>query len=200
MAEDNTKLIGVGLVTLLVGLVIGGFGGWNMAPEAVQVPGPETTLTVTNTVYADYLTVDGLNYTAEDIGNFIANDDINKEFNERFSVSEAAFGLFKSEWKDEFKWFDGVDTFDYDDLNEEGIDVALEDSPKVENSWDFLNDVNLVNVDHEDNEWTAEFQVEFEVDGVDYIYNVKAEVDPTGEVDKEGNALFEASHLELEQA
>jgi len=107
------------------------------------------------------------------------------ELDEHLAVREAAVALFLEEWKDEFEfkdvdgdYGDANETYDYEEVVEDlGLDIALEDYPNVEKSYDLLDDVTADEVDIKDNEWETEFTVEIEIDGTDYEYTVTGVVE-----------------------
>lgn len=201
MAEKDTitstsvwaLVLGIGLVALMVG---GAVGHW----------GFPATETVTNTevkeVPGNYVLVEGIEYTADDISELLVEDEEpveTTELQENIDVRTAAVDYFLAEWKDEFEFKDANgdfgpvnETYDYDELiEEEGVDVELEDYPDtgIDNEYDLLNEVTANEVDIEDSDWEVEFTVEIEVDGTDIDYTITTTYEDG-----------EADDLEIEQA
>lgn len=178
-------VIGIGLCALIVG----GFAGHFIAPS-------ETIVEVDKEVPANYLVVDGENYTAVDIANLLSTDEqvelteLDEELDEHLAVRTAAVNYFLDEWQNEFEfkdvdgdYGDANETYDYEEVVEDlGLDIALEDYPNVDKRYDLLDDVTADETDIKDNEWDTEFTVEIEIDGTDYEYTINCVVED-GEAD-----------------
>jgi len=96
---------------------------------------------------------------------------------ERVDIATACVGNFALEWQEEIEISetDGntTTTSDYDDYIEDGSTYDVSDSPDLTDGHRLLNDVTLSETDHEDNDWTCTFQVDYEDDNWnENTYNV----------------------------
>lgn len=182
MADENKNAIYA--LLLIGGLIVGILGGFyfdkeeiETITETVEVDKPvDTALWVPVAEYAALSDAyNALSITSEDIAP-------EGELSEQLSVREAAISYFLAEWKDEFEWSDGNDSFELEDLLEDGIDVYLEDYPNVDNQWNLIDSVDATEVDIKDNEWEVSFTVEIEIDGTDVLYDIECVVEE-GEAD-----------------
>ena len=87
---------------------------------------------------------------------------------ERVDIATACVGSFALDWQEEIVISETVgnttSTSDYDDYIEDGSTYDVSDSPDLTDGHRLLNDVTLSETDHEDNDWTCTFQVDYEDD------------------------------------
>ena len=96
---------------------------------------------------------------------------------ERVDIATACVGSFALDWQEEIVISETVgnttSTSDYDDYIEDGSTYDVSDSPDLTDGHRLLNDVTLSETDHEDNDWTCSFQVDYEDDNWnENTYNV----------------------------
>lgn len=182
--------------TAIIFLLIGtgaGFAFDNPATVTVEKD-------VIKEVAATNLNVDGVLYNVEGIKTLITDNagliterddlkttvesqeemaEVHADYLKRFDIAKSCFVLFNAEWTDEFEWEDPVSnlTYDYDDLSDGNIDVEVEDTPDVDDGWKLLDATILTETDHKDDEWSVVYNIEIEVDGVDYLYLVSCAVE-----------------------
>jgi hypothetical protein len=142
MANNNALL--VGLATLVLGLLVG----------ATMFP-----MTVTETVVEQVL-VPGEDRVIE-----VPTVDSRYDYYvERADIATACVNHALANWQEEIVISESNSTYDYDEYIEDGSEFEVEDYPNLEDVRRLLTDVSLSEVDHEDNEWTCDFQMDMEND------------------------------------
>ena len=151
MANNNALL--VGLATLVLGLLVG----------ATMFP-----MTVTETVVEQVL-VPGEDRIIE-----VPTVDSRYDYYvERADIATACVNHALANWQEEIVITESNSTYDYDEYIEDGSEFEVEDYPNLEDVRRLLTDVSLSEVDHEDNEWTCDFQMDMENDlWTESTYNV----------------------------
>ena len=146
MANSNALL--VGLATLVLGLLLG----------ATMFP-----MTVTETVVEQVL-VPGEDRVIE-----VPTVDSRYDYYvERVDIATACVNHALNNWQEEIVITETsgntTSTYDYDEYLEDGSEFDVSDSPDLTDARRLLTDVSLSEVDHEDNEWTCEFTMDYEND------------------------------------
>jgi hypothetical protein len=91
---------------------------------------------------------------------------------ERADIATACVVNFADNWHEEIVITEGNTTSDLDDYVEDGSTYDVSDSPDLTDAHHLLSDVTLSETDHEDNEWTCTFQVDYEDDSWnEHTYN-----------------------------
>ena len=146
MAQNNALL--VGLATLVLGLLL----GMTLFPT-----------TVTETVVEQVL-VPGEDRVVE-----VPTVDSRYDYYvERVDIATACVNHALANWQEEIVITETsgntTSTYDYDEYLEDGSEFDVSDSPDLDDARRLLTDVTLSEVDHEDNEWTCEFTMDYEND------------------------------------
>jgi hypothetical protein len=151
------------LIVSIVSLLIGGLLGAGMVePEQVttyvDLPGETVYVDVPGEAVTEYVDVADSRYDY---------------WAERILVADACVNNFLAEWQSEIAINESGTLSDYDDYIEDGSEYEVSDYPNLNDGHRLLNDVTLSETDHEDNDWTCNFQADFENDGwSEATYNV----------------------------
>ena len=145
------------LIVGVISLLIGGLLGASMvSPEEV-------------TTYVDVLVPGETVYEEVIVTEIVETVDSRFDYwAERVDIATACVGSFALDWQEEILISETVgnttSTSDYDDYIEDGSTYDVSDSPDLTDGHRLLNDVTLSETDHEDNDWTCSFQVDYEDD------------------------------------
>lgn len=134
----NTQNLVVGLLALLIGLLLGSA----MFPVSEEVVVVEQVLVPGEDVLIEVPVI----------------DDRYDYYVERADIATNCVNYALDNWQEEIVISESNSTYDYDEYIEDGSEFEVEDYPNLNDVRRLLTDVNLSEVDHEDNEWTCDFQ------------------------------------------
>ena len=149
----NTQNLVVGLLALLIGLLLGSA----MFPVTEEVVVVEQVLVPGEDVLVEVPVI----------------DDRYDYYVERADIATSCVNYALDNWQEEIVISESNSTYDYDEYIEDGSEFEVEDYPNLNDVRRLLTDVTLSEVDHEDNEWTCDFQMDYENDAwTESTYNV----------------------------